>query len=158
MGAEASEGGSGGTSADAERREPSADRVLWDRLRALTTRVESALERTLQRRFSFGLSEFTAIRALVEAPTGDLRMQDLTDIVGLNQSSVSRLVARLEQAGLAARRLCETDRRGVYTGVTPLGRQVFQAAAEIYEATLASTFDRIEHDADLGPLLLALRT
>ncbi|MEU5696177.1 MarR family transcriptional regulator [Actinosynnema sp. NPDC020468] len=136
----------------------SADRSDWGRLRALHNRIEAALERGLQRRFHFGLSEFTAICALAESPEGELRMQDLTDTVGLNQSSVSRLVARLESAGLCARELCETDRRGVYTVITPEGREVFENAVPFHDVTLAEVYEQLARDPDLGPLLDSVRS
>ncbi|GAA3885760.1 MarR family transcriptional regulator [Saccharothrix violaceirubra] len=134
------------------------DRADWHRLHALHDRVEAALERSLQRRFRFGLSEFGALCALAASPTGELRMQDLTDTVGLNQSSVSRLVARLEQAGLCTRVLCETDRRGVYTVITDEGRRVHDQAAPVHDDTLAEIYLKLTEDPDLGPVLDAVRS
>lgn len=136
----------------------SSERAAWCRIRALHNKIEAALEQALQRRFQFGLSEFSAICALAEVPTGELRMQDLTEIVGLNQSSVSRLVARLEAAGLTARQLCETDRRGVFTVITPAGRQVFESVVPFYEVTLAEIYEQIAADPELGPVLARLRS
>jgi DNA-binding MarR family transcriptional regulator len=133
-------------------------RATWAGVRALHNRVNTGLERALQRRFHFGMSEFTALGALTESPHGELRMQELTEVVGLNQSSVSRLVARLEQSGLTVRVLCETDRRGVYTCITPEGREVYASAAPFYEATLTGIFDEVAADPDLGPLLDRVRS
>jgi DNA-binding MarR family transcriptional regulator len=135
----------------------SPDRVAWCRLRSLHRRIDAALERALQRRYRFGLSEFSAICALAESPSGELRMQELTDAVGLNQSSVTRLVARLEEAGMCARQLCATDRRGIFTVITPAGREVFETAVPYYEATLADVYREIAAESDLGPLLDAVR-
>lgn len=39
---------------------------------------------------------------LAEADDGELRMQELADLIGLNQSSVSRPASRLESSGLTA--------------------------------------------------------
>jgi len=132
--------------------------ATWSGLRALHNRVNAGLERALQRRFHFGLSEFTALGALHEAPEGGLRMQELTEVVGLNQSSVSRLVARLEQSGLTSREVCETDRRGVYSCITPEGRGVYRSASPFYERTLAAIFDEVATDPELGPLLTKIRS
>jgi len=137
-------------------RESSA-RATWSGLRALHNRINAGLERALQRQFHFGMSEFTALCALADAPAGELRMQELTEVVGLNQSSVSRLVARLEQSGLTGREVCESDRRGVFSLITPSGREVHADALEFYDRTLAGIFDEVEADPELGPLLRKLR-
>ncbi|RKT52996.1 MarR family winged helix-turn-helix transcriptional regulator [Saccharothrix australiensis] len=128
-------------------------RATWSDLRALHNRVDASLERALQRRFHFGMSEFTALGALHEAPGGELRMQELTGVVGLNQSSVSRLVARLERSGLTTRYVCETDRRGVYSRITGEGRAVYRSAGPFFEETLEAVFEEVSADPDLGPLL-----
>ncbi|WP_306749019.1 hypothetical protein [Saccharothrix yanglingensis] len=67
-------------------------RATWSDLRALHDRVDADLERALRRRFRLGMSEFDALSALAGSPDGELRMQELTGAVGLNQSSVSRLI------------------------------------------------------------------
>ncbi|MFD7656707.1 MarR family winged helix-turn-helix transcriptional regulator [Actinosynnema sp. NPDC059797] len=132
-------------------------RATWSGLRALHHRINAHLERALQRRFHFGMSEFTALSALAEAPDGELRMQELTEVVGLNQSSVSRLVARLEQSGLTGRELCETDRRGVYSCITPRGREVHATAAAFFDETLEAIFAEVSQDPELGPMLAKVR-
>ena len=132
-------------------------RATWSGLRALHNRVNADLERALQRRFHFGMSEFAALSALAESPDGELRMQELTEVVGLNQSSVSRLVARLEQSGLTERVVCETDRRGVFSCLTAAGREVHATASPFYEDTLAAIFAEVAEDPELGPLLARVR-
>ncbi|QFZ17151.1 MarR family winged helix-turn-helix transcriptional regulator [Saccharothrix syringae] len=131
--------------------------ATWSGLRALHNRINANLERALQRRFNFGMSEFVALSALAGAPEGELRMQELTEVVGLNQSSVSRLVARLEQSGLTSRELCETDRRGVFSCITPAGRQVLDEAEPFFEHTLTAIFEEVAEDPELGPLLAKVR-
>ncbi|MEU4742378.1 MarR family transcriptional regulator [Actinosynnema sp. NPDC023658] len=135
----------------------SSVRTTWSGLRGLHSRINAGLERALQRRFHFGMSEFTALCALADAPDGELRMQELTEVVGLNQSSVSRLVARMEQSGLTGREVCETDRRGVYSRITSAGREVHAEALPFYDKTLAAIFDEVGADPELGPLLARLR-
>lgn len=49
-------------------------------------------------------------------------MQELASQLGLNQSSVSRMVERLERGELTMRDLCPDDKRGVYTVLTAKGR------------------------------------
>jgi len=107
------------------------DAALWTQLAAVHAKVGGSVERILQRRFGIGSSELQALMALAEAPDGQLRMLELNDVTLLNQSSVSRMVVRMERAGLAERRLCERDRRGVYTGITDHGADLLRDAVGI---------------------------
>jgi DNA-binding MarR family transcriptional regulator len=133
------------------------DTALWSQLVAVHARVGGSVERTLQRRFGIGTSELQALIALAQSPDGELRMQELNDVTFLNQSSVSRLVARLERAGLAERRSCEQDGRGVYTGITDTGARVLRAAMPVYEGSLRESFDQLAVDPKLRALVHRLR-
>lgn len=64
------------------------DAEHWDRLGTLHTRVEQELAKALQQHHGIGLSEYRALARLAEADDGELRMQELADLIGLNQSSV----------------------------------------------------------------------
>ncbi|QYC41993.1 MarR family protein [Nonomuraea coxensis DSM 45129] len=126
--------------------------AAWQRVLLLHARVESRLATALQRRHGIGLSEFRALGHLAASPTSELRMQELADKVGLNQSSVTRLVARLNAAGFAYRDLCPDDRRGVYTVLTETGRARHAEAGRTYEETLQAA---LEEAAQADPRLAA---
>ena len=49
-------------------------------------------------------------------------MPELAEVVHATQSTVSRVVARLEDEGLAARAMCADDRRGIFASLTDAGR------------------------------------
>jgi DNA-binding MarR family transcriptional regulator len=131
--------------------------TTWTRLLALHSQVDAVVGRALQRHFGIGLSEFLALAACAAAPDGEMRMQDLTDAVHLNQSSVSRMVTRLQRLGLTERRTCEHDRRGIYTGITDEGYEVLGKAVPVYEAALHEALDHSATDPDLAPLVATLR-
>jgi DNA-binding MarR family transcriptional regulator len=135
----------------------SRDAALWSQLLAVHAKVANSVERVLQRRFGIGISELHSLIALAEAPAGELRMLELNDVTFLNQSSVSRMVVRLERAGLAERRLCEQDRRGVYTGITERGALVLRDALPVYEGSLRECFDQLAVDPKLHSLVHRLR-
>ncbi|RFU36400.1 MarR family transcriptional regulator [Actinomadura logoneensis] len=126
-----------------------ADARLWNRVLALHARVEQRLGAVLQRHHGLGLSEYRALALLAEAPDGELRMQDLAAGLGLNQSSVTRLVGRLDAAGFGYRDLCPDDRRGVYTVITDAGRERYRQARPAYEETLTATLDEAEETAEV---------
>ena len=67
------------------------------------------------------------LQALAVLAGGDVRMRDLAVQLGLATSTVTRLVDRLEAAGLAERREQRPDRRSVLVGLTGGGRRALQA-------------------------------
>jgi DNA-binding MarR family transcriptional regulator len=134
-----------------------ADELVWNDVVTLHGRVEHRLAKELQRRHGIGLSEYRALCRLSRADDGELRMQELADLIGLNQSSVSRLVARLEGAGLTRRDMCPNDRRGVYTVITDKGRTVQREAAPTYAETLTEALDAAAADPALASFVAALR-
>ncbi|GAA4090993.1 MarR family winged helix-turn-helix transcriptional regulator [Nonomuraea soli] len=131
------------------------DDDMWVGVVRLHARVEHALATALQRH-GLGLSEYRALCHLSQAGKGELRMQELAELLGLNQSSVTRLVSRLEQAGLTRRDLCADDRRGVYSVITEEGRARKAGASDTYEAALTHALDRAQAEG-LAPVVTALR-
>lgn len=114
-------------------------RAAWRQLMSSHARVSDALERALEERHALSLSEFEVLQRLAESPEGYRRMQELADEIHLSQSALSRLVGRLEKAGLAEREICETDRRGIYATLTDAGRAVQKEAEPTHRRVLAAT-------------------
>lgn len=137
--------------------EPAADEVAWQAIAVLHTRVEQQLAKALQRQHGLGLSDYRALSHLASADKGGLRIQELAEVLGLNESSVSRLADRLEQAGLTERCLCEDDRRGVYAFITDAGLARVEAAAPAYRAQLAAALDQAAADPALSAAMRRLR-
>lgn len=67
------------------------------------------------------------LQALTVLAGGDVRMHELAHRLGLATSTVTRLVDRLERAGLAERRRERPDRRSVLVGLSTPGRQALHA-------------------------------
>jgi DNA-binding MarR family transcriptional regulator len=119
---------------------PSQD-VLADEWRTLVerhARVTTALERALTAH-ELGVSEFEVLAALATGPTNECRMQQLSGVVHLSQSALSRVVGRLEDQGLVTRSMCADDRRGIYAAITDKGRERYDAALPTHRAVLAET-------------------
>lgn len=108
----------------------------WLALVHLVANVEAELSKMLQDRHGLGLSDYRALEILSNSPDSELRMQDLAARLRLNQSSISRMVERLERGGLSVRDLCPDDKRGVYTVLTDEGRKRLEKAQPDYEAVL----------------------
>lgn len=113
----------------------------WQRLKNVVESVETQLGKDLQRVHGLGLSDYRALSLLAKASDSELRMQELAKNLGLNQSSVTRLVERLEKAGYTIRDLCPKDKRGVYSVITEQGKSVQQKAEADYKTFFLSALE-----------------
>lgn len=77
------------------------------------------------------------LQALAVLAGGDVRMRELARRLGLAASTVTRLVDRLEAAGLAERRLRRPDRRSVLVGLTETGRDALRAVRRRVRSVMA---------------------
>jgi DNA-binding MarR family transcriptional regulator len=137
---------------------PDSDELAWDALAALHSRVEQQLAKALQRRHGLGLSDYRALSRLAAAEQGGMRIAELAEALGLNDSSVSRLADRLEQAGLTERCVCTDDRRGVYAFVTDAGHARLAAATPTYRHQLAAALDAAAADPALAVPVAVFRS
>ncbi|MER8188490.1 MarR family transcriptional regulator [Kitasatospora sp. NPDC094015] len=123
-----------------------ADTALVAEWRALLARhaaAACALDRELGERYDLGMSEFEVLERLHEDERepreAGLRVQDLACTVHLSQSALSRLIGRLEKAGLVERAICQADRRGIYVALTDAGRTRYREARPLHREILART-------------------
>jgi DNA-binding MarR family transcriptional regulator len=70
------------------------------------------------------LTWYDVLIELLEAPDHRLRQRDLARSVVLTRSGISRLIDRLEAAGLVAREPDPADRRGTLIALTDAGREL----------------------------------
>jgi DNA-binding MarR family transcriptional regulator len=89
------------------------------------------LDHELQSERSLPLTWFDVLVQLASRDDGRLPMHDLADRVLLSKSGVTRLVDRMERAGLIERIACPTDRRVVWAQLTATGRETFDDAAPV---------------------------
>ncbi|NUP60138.1 MAG: MarR family transcriptional regulator [Pseudarthrobacter sp.] len=90
-------------------------------------RTQVAVMRKLQSGPAFrklAVNEYDVLFTLSRCPSGWLRLNELNDNVLLSQSSLSRLVERLEKRGLVARMPAPEDGRGVRLLLTEEGREL----------------------------------
>jgi DNA-binding MarR family transcriptional regulator len=128
--------------------------------------VTAVLEHELETAEGLSLSWYDVLLQLNEA-SGSMRMQELARKVLLSKSGLTRLIDRMEKAGLVARQPCPSDRRGWLAVLTPEGKAQLRRAAPAHlkgveehfgslvderEAeVLRTVFDRIlDHVTQLG--------
>ncbi|HEX3780835.1 MAG TPA: MarR family transcriptional regulator [Pseudonocardiaceae bacterium] len=128
----------------------------WRTLAALHGMIETALERALQREHDLSVVEFTVLDALNRQDGFHLRVQQLARATALSASATTRLINRLEGRKLISRYLCEDDRRGIYTELTPSGKQLLELARPTHDDTLRAALDQAAATPELTPLIDAL--
>ncbi|WP_433376654.1 MarR family winged helix-turn-helix transcriptional regulator [Actinoplanes sp. CA-142083] len=101
----------------------------WRGFLDLHAQLAARLNRDLQQTSGLTLSDYDVLVHLTDVPEGRLRAFELGDGLQWDKSRVSKQVARLAARGLVAKEQCETDRRGAYVVLTPLGREAIEAAA-----------------------------
>lgn len=94
--------------------------------------VVERLNRELEEDRGLPLTWYEVLLRLEMSPDGRLRMLDLARTLLLSKSGVTRLVDRMEAAGLVARQPSPRDRRVIWAAITSRGRDAFDAAAPVH--------------------------
>ncbi len=119
------------------------------------------LDEELTQRHGLPLTSYDVLVQLDGAPDGRMRMSQLADAVLLSRSGLTRLVDRLERAGLIERVRCRADARGWFAVITDAGRAAFARARRTHiEGVRRRYLDRLSPDeqsrlAELWEQLLA---
>lgn len=128
----------------------------WRTLAALHGHIEAVLERELQGGHGLSVVEFTVLDALSRQEGWHMRMSQLARAAALSSSATTRLVNRLEDRGLLTRIICADDRRGIYTELTPAGRELLETARPTHHDVLERALDEAREQPELAPLVDAL--
>ncbi len=109
----------------------------WRSLNATHAVVRAALDSELRHEHGLSAVEFEVLECIAGCSAGQVRMQELSSFARVTQSTASRVVARLEDEGLAIRATCPDDRRGIFAEITDAGRERVAAAAPTYRRVIA---------------------
>ena len=86
------------------------------------------------------LEWYDVLFTLKEAPDYRLRLSEVADKVLLSRSNLTRLVDRLEAAGLLRRERCPSDRRGAFAVLTAAGLAMQQTMWTVYSVGIMEYF------------------
>lgn len=103
------------------------------------------------------LGWYDVLWGLERAPAGKLRMHELAGKVVLSRSNLTRLVDRLEEAGLVARERSAEDRRGAFAVLTPEGKTMRRKMWPVYEACIREYFVSVVSEDESKVLADVLR-
>nr|WP_221380636.1 MarR family transcriptional regulator [Actinoplanes polyasparticus] len=112
---------------------PEVISAIWSQVASFTSAVDAGLGKWLNDAYRVGLTEYRALTYLSQAADKELRVNDLAQRISLNQSSVTRLVSRLEGKGLVRRDTCPDDGRGIYAVITEQGEALVARVRGPYE-------------------------
>jgi DNA-binding MarR family transcriptional regulator len=132
-----------------------------ERLRAWRLYFESALalvdvlDDELGRDAGIPLRWYDVLVHLEETPDG-LRMNELAERILYSKSSFTRVVDRMEEAGLVRRVRPENDRRSILVVLTDQGRAMIDQARRHHRDGIEQHFSRHLTDADIKALTRAL--
>ena len=142
---------------------PTTDPLADERLTTLGLLVEAhagltrELERRLERDCGLPVQWFEVLIRLARTPGGQLRMTDLAAQTVLTPSGLTRVVDKLEAAGLVRRLSCPSDRRGSFATLTTKGRRRIEAAVPVHLAHIDELVGGVLSPTDLAELAALMR-
>jgi DNA-binding MarR family transcriptional regulator len=111
----------------------------WYAQAAMNSRLLDAMSADMERRTGLPAAWF---EVLVHLSVEDRRMNELADALLLSRGGATRLVARMEEAGLVERKTPPSDRRATYAVITDAGRQAFERALPVHLELVEAGFGR----------------
>src|SRR4051812_38530665 len=143
------------------QRQPSLSSPSSERLRAWRLYFESALALTdvlsseLERDAGLPLRWYDVLIHLEETPEG-LRMNELAERILYSKSGFTRVVDRMEEAGLVRRVRPENDRRTILIVLTDKGTETMERARRHHRDGIERHFSQHLSDTDIKALTRAL--
>lgn len=140
------------------------DELLDDeRLTALGLLIEAhahlsrVLEHELLEGAGLPLSWYGVLVRLGRSPGRHLRMSELAEQMSISTSGLTRLIDRIETAGLVRRESCPTDRRGWFAVLTPEGEARLREATPLHLRGVEEHLTGLLSPGELADLTGALR-
>jgi DNA-binding MarR family transcriptional regulator len=109
------------------------------------------LDDDFERDAGFPIRWYDVLVHLEGAPDG-LRMNELAGRILYSKSGLTRIVDRMESAGLVRRLRPEDDRRSIFVLLTPAGRRAMAKARARHHVWIEENFAGLLTDADVKTL------
>ncbi len=121
--------------------------ALMDNPRWLAWYAQAKMNARLIERMSDELERRTGLpgawfEVLANLKVGPVRMNELADDLILSRGGATRLIARMEEAGLVAREIPPTDRRATFAIITDKGRAAIERAVPVHLELVEQAFGR----------------
>jgi DNA-binding MarR family transcriptional regulator len=109
-------------------------RLLYRELVSLEIELWDGIEGRLRAQYDLPLTSFEVLHLLLRRP--GRRIQDIAEEFSITVGGTSKVVDRLEAAGLCERRANPNDRRSSIVELTPEGRKLVVGALKVFEDEL----------------------
>jgi DNA-binding MarR family transcriptional regulator len=113
---------------------PSGDEKvqLFGLLLETNARMSRSLGLELEAECELPLAWFDVLLQLRRSPDGRLKMNEIADAIVHSSGGTTRLVDRIEEAGLVARQSCPSDRRAIHVAITDAGNVKLDQALTVH--------------------------
>ena len=106
--------------------------TTFGRLFEAHARLTHLLGNELEAELGLPLPWYGVLLHVGRSPHGVRPMGELVNATAFTSGGVTRLVDRMERAGLVERRPCPSDRRVQYVGLTDAGRDMLERATAVH--------------------------
>ncbi len=131
--------------------------AAWEAFIFAHAAVVGRIERETSRADIVSLTWYDVLVALANAPQQRLRLNELAERVVLSRSGLTRLLDRIEKAGLIRREPAPGDRRGTFAVLTREGAWAQHQTWPYYAAGIAQHFSQYLSEQEKRVLATALR-
>jgi DNA-binding MarR family transcriptional regulator len=106
--------------------------ALFGLLLDTNARLSKDFGAELESQCQMPLAWFDVLLQLRNSDDGRLKMSQMADAIVHSTGGTTRLVDRLQEAGLVRREHCNNDRRAVYVGITDAGSARLEEALAVH--------------------------
>jgi MarR family 2-MHQ and catechol resistance regulon transcriptional repressor len=114
--------------------------TTFGRLVEASDRLQRSVGQVLAERSTLPLGWFEVLLRLARSDDGRMTMGELAGQIVLTTGGVTRLIDRMESAGVVVREPCPTDRRVSYAVITEEGLAKVEQAAGVHAVELRDVF------------------
>ncbi|WP_405525111.1 MarR family transcriptional regulator [Streptomyces canus] len=131
-------------------------KLLYRELVSLEIELWEGIEGRLKAEYDLPLTSFEVLHLLLRRP--GRRIQDIAEEFSITVGGTSKVVDRLESAGLCARRANPNDRRSSIVELTPEGRKLVHGALKVFEEELELRIGSVLPEQSVREVTAVLRT
>jgi DNA-binding MarR family transcriptional regulator len=108
----------------------------WSRLVRVHAGIGRSLDARLSAEHDLTINEYNCLLLLERAEECRMRRVDIAEAMVLSPSGITRMLDRLESAGLVEKAKCSSDARVTYAVLTDKGRSRLKAAGKSHDAVV----------------------
>ncbi|HET8759229.1 MAG TPA: MarR family transcriptional regulator [Solirubrobacteraceae bacterium] len=124
--------------------------AAWYCQAKMNARLTERIADEMERRTGLNAAWCEVLANLEEEPK---RMNELADDLILSRGGATRLIARMEDAGLVERQTPSYDRRATFAVITEAGREAIERAFPVHLEVVEEVFARHIDDSDAETVL-----